>query len=65
MDENTDYKEAVGKEEGEKDMVEITKDNLGTFSAQCHIGAVAALALREKGVVTLRVNSEGKVELCP
>jgi hypothetical protein len=65
MEEKRDYREDAETEEQEDGMVEITKDNLGTFSAQCHIGAVAALALQKKGVVTLRVNSEGKVILCP
>lgn len=65
MDREADYKDTRLEEEGDSGVVEITKDNLGTFSAQCHLGAVAALVLQKKGVVTLKVNSEGKVVLCP
>ena len=63
--EEEEREEREEEREEEKDMVEITRDTLDTFSAQCYIGAIAALSLKEKGTVTLKVNSEGKVILCP
>ena len=43
----------------------LTKDRLSTPDAVLTLGAVVVRVLQEKGIVTLFINREGIVELCP
>jgi hypothetical protein len=43
----------------------LTVENLRTPAALIALGTIAVTALQERGIVTIFVTAEGKVELCP
>lgn len=47
------------------DTVNLTEDQLPTTGAVVALGLLTARALQEYGQVSLFINGEGKVELCP